>query len=113
MSAKELKLRNSSPVEESKVPTLASAFSNFFGGKTQPKASKNETNSVINLEFKTETKSIPKEDKSSRFDLTLPKQVHYEVRKNYYMETHCSKIDESFVDYLLDSDVGNFIVYFD
>ena len=29
------------------------------------------------------------------------------------METHCSKIDESFVDYLTDSERGNFIVYFD
>ena len=29
------------------------------------------------------------------------------------METHCSKIDESFVDYLIDSERGNFTVYFD
>ncbi len=40
-------------------------------------------------------------------------QKHYDVRHNYNLVTHCSKIDESFVDYMLDSDRGNFIVYFD
>lgn len=29
------------------------------------------------------------------------------------METHCSKIDESFIDYLLDSEHNSFILYFD
>ena len=29
------------------------------------------------------------------------------------METHCSKIDESFIDYLMDSERGDFTVYFD
>jgi len=29
------------------------------------------------------------------------------------METHCSKIDESFIDYLMDSPRGDFTVYFD
>lgn len=35
------------------------------------------------------------------------------MRYNYNLETHCSKIDESFVDYLTDSERGNFIIYFD
>ena len=35
------------------------------------------------------------------------------MRLNYDLKTHCSKIDESFVDYMMDSDRGNFIVYFD
>jgi hypothetical protein len=35
------------------------------------------------------------------------------VRHNFNLETHCSKIDESFVDYLTDNERGNFIVYFD
>ena len=39
--------------------------------------------------------------------------THFEVRYNYNLETHCSKIDESFVDYLMDSERGNFIIYFD
>ena len=40
-------------------------------------------------------------------------ETHYEVRHNYNLETHCSKIDESFVDYLTDNDRGNFVIYFD
>ena len=39
--------------------------------------------------------------------------MHFEIRYNYNLETHCSKIDESFVDYLIDSERGNFIMYFD
>jgi hypothetical protein len=39
--------------------------------------------------------------------------VHYEVKFNYNMETHCCKIDESFIDYLLDSENNNFVIYFD
>lgn len=35
------------------------------------------------------------------------------MRHNFNLETHCSKIDESFVDYLTDNERGNFIVYFD
>ena len=38
---------------------------------------------------------------------------HFEVRHNYNLLTHCSKIDESFVDYMMDSERGNFVVYFD
>lgn len=38
---------------------------------------------------------------------------HFEHRFNYNLRTHCSKVDASFVDYLLDSERGNFIVYFD
>lgn len=38
---------------------------------------------------------------------------HYELRYNFNLRTHCSKIDESFVDYMLDSERGNFLVYFD
>ena len=39
--------------------------------------------------------------------------MHFDVRYNYNMETHCSKIDESFIDYLMDSERGDFTVYFD
>lgn len=38
---------------------------------------------------------------------------HYEVRYNFNLKTHCSKVDGSFVDYMLDSETGNFIIYFD
>lgn len=38
---------------------------------------------------------------------------HFDVRINYNLETHCSKVDESFIDYILDSENGSFIVYFD
>ena len=38
---------------------------------------------------------------------------HFDIRNNYNLITHCSKIDESFVDYMLDSENGNFVVYFD
>jgi hypothetical protein len=39
--------------------------------------------------------------------------IHFDTRHNYNLITHCSKIDESFVDYMLDSDRSNFVVYFD
>ena len=38
---------------------------------------------------------------------------HFEVKYNFNLETHCSKIDESFVDYLLDSENSSFVLYFD
>jgi len=44
---------------------------------------------------------------------TLGESDHFEMRYNLNLRTHCSKIDESFVDYLLDSERGNFLVYFD
>jgi hypothetical protein len=44
---------------------------------------------------------------------TIDNSKHYDIRHNYNLITHCSKIDESFVDYMLDSDRGNFVVYFD
>ena len=40
-------------------------------------------------------------------------ECHFEVKFNYNLETHCSKIDESFIDYLLDSENNNFVIYFD
>ena len=42
-----------------------------------------------------------------------PETKHFDIRHNYNLITHCSKIDESFIDYMLDSDRGNFVVYFD
>ena len=50
------------------------------------------------------TKEEPKPKKTS---------THFEIRHNYNLLTHCSKIDESFVDYMMDSERGNFVVYFD
>ena len=38
---------------------------------------------------------------------------HYDIRFNYELRIHCSKIDESFVDYPLESVRGNFMCYFD
>ena len=38
---------------------------------------------------------------------------HFEIRYNFNLKTHCSKVDGSFVDYMLDSETGNFIIYFD
>ena len=43
----------------------------------------------------------------------LGESDHFEMRYNLNLRTHCIKIDESFVDYLLDSERGNFLVYFD
>ena len=40
-------------------------------------------------------------------------QKHYGVRFHYNLRTHSSKIDESFVDYFLDSERGNFSLFFD
>jgi len=38
---------------------------------------------------------------------------HFDIRFNYELRIHCSKIDESFVDYPLESARGNFMCYFD
>lgn len=35
------------------------------------------------------------------------------MKFNFNLQTHCSKIDESFVDYLLDSENNSFVLYFD
>lgn len=52
-------------------------------------------------------------DKAAKDKKDAMANSHFEVRYNYNLETHCSKIDESFVDYLMDSERGNFIIYFD
>jgi hypothetical protein len=49
----------------------------------------------------------------NKLSSSLQKECHFEIRYNYNLETHCSKIDESFVDYLTDSERGNFVIYFD
>ena len=56
--------------------------------------------------FKTKNNALPE---------VRPPQPHehFEHRFNFNLRTHCSKVDASFVDYLLDSERGNFIVYFD
>lgn len=54
-----------------------------------------------------------KQDKTKREAPSDPNSKHFDIRHNYNLITHCSKIDESFVDYMLDSDRGNFVVYFD
>ena len=38
---------------------------------------------------------------------------YYEVKDNYNIKSHMSKVDDSFVDYYVDSDKYNFIIYFD
>ena len=38
---------------------------------------------------------------------------HYEIKFNYNLETHISKIDESFIDYVCDNKDGNFMLFFD
>jgi hypothetical protein len=43
----------------------------------------------------------------------IVKQNHFEVKKQLNLETRCSKVDESFVDYYLDSESRNFRIYFD
>ena len=52
-------------------------------------------------------------DTSIQKEGSTSEKTHFEVRWNYNLETHCSKIDESFVDYLMDIARGNFIIYFD
>ena len=61
----------------------------------------------------TSQSSQSKSGRSTSEQKEPPQKCHYEVRYNYNLETHCSKIDESFVDYLMDSERGNFIIYFD
>ena len=72
-------------------------------------------------EEKTESEASSTKPEAPGLSLPKPKEAdlspkaddHYEIRYNFNLRTHCSKIDESFVDYILDSNRGCFSMYFD
>ena len=43
----------------------------------------------------------------------LAAECHFEIKQNYHLETRSSKVDESFIDYFLESETGAFAINFD
>ena len=77
-------------------------------------ATTSEATSATQASTKPQAPPVFTQQKKAQVEVRPPQaHEHFEHRFNFNLRTHCSKVDASFVDYLLDSDRGNFIVYFD